>query len=1015
VFYLIPLVLSFSLLQPWLPVVLAGLGTVLIGVGFFLSPSGVIAASVVATNRIFGVMTLMLVAYVGRMFIESKLALLKEEWLRVGQNEVAETIRGEHSLSRLGELALQTLCRYLGAEAGVIYAVNGNGIFKRIALYGLSENDAPIPQVIRLGEGKVGLAAQEARILHLTNIPDSYLRLSSALGSAPLRSIVIAPMMAEAKVNAMVEFGFNRAIKESEQELLKLVAETIGITIQSAQNRTKLQELLEETQRQAEELQSQQEELKVTNEELQEQTRALKESQTKLETQQSELEETNQQLEGQAQTLEQQIDTVEARNQELNLTRLELERRARELAEASRYKSEFLANMSHELRTPLNSSLILAKLLADNPGETLTDEQVKFAQTIYSSGNDLLGLINDVLDLSKVEAGKLEIHAQDFSVAKMTQGLRDTFTPLARQKGVGLEVKFAPGYPDTLHSDQQRVEQILRNLLSNAMKFTEQGQVELKVSTGEVSGTVRFDVTDTGIGIAENQQQVIFEAFRQADGTTNRKYGGTGLGLSISRDLARLLGGEIQLKSSPESGSAFSLLLPAHLKSNPLQAVPAQATSASSVATQIHSSNPQASQADPEKIESKIALFVPDDRDHLTPGDRKILVIEDEAPFAKILYDLCREAGFKCLVAGNAKEGLGLARRLEPEAILLDMILPDQSGLSVLDLLKENPVTRHIPVAVVSAKDYAQTARQLGAVQYVLKPVKREELKLLFSRIEKRLKQSVQRVLVVEDDTVQSESIRALLSQSGVEIKPALTGSSALAELKQGSFDCVVMDLSLPDMSGYDLLQKLVQEGVSPIPPVVIYTGRSLTRDEERELLKYSRAIVIKGARSPERLFDEVSLFLHRAESKMSLAHQKMLKAVRQRVKAFEGKKILLVDDDVRNIFALSSALEQRGAVIEIARNGREAIEKLERDPSGIELVLMDIMMPEMDGYEAMRLIRKQTRFARLPIIAVTAKAMRDDHERCLEAGANDYLAKPVDIEKLVSLIRVWLSPLTGA
>jgi CheY-like chemotaxis protein len=657
--------------------------------------------------------------------------------------------------------------------------------------------------------------------------------------------------------------------------------------------------------------------------------------------------------------------------------------------------------MSHELRTPLNSSLILARLLAQNPEQNLSAEQVRFAESIYSAGNDLLNLINDILDISKVEAGKLEIRAQNTSVARLVEGLRGLFQPLASDKQLDFQVEVQDGAPLMLFTDRQRLEQVLKNLLSNAVKFTESGSVCLSVATVPNDG-IAFIVRDSGIGIAAQQYDSIFEAFRQADGTTSRRYGGTGLGLSISRDLAALLGGSISVTSTPGQGSAFTLVLPQqYMEPGEVPVEPMRAETMAAVPNVV----PPA--LSPLLAEVDIARF-DDDRNNGPFTSRCILVVEDEPDFAHILYDLAHELGYQCLVAHGGDEGYDLAKTFIPDAILLDMRLPDHSGLTVLQSLKEHAETRHIPVHVISVEDRVEAAMHMGAIGYAVKPTTREELKDVFARLEAKLTQKVKRVLLVEDDDLQRDGIARLIGDDDIEITAVGLAQEALDLLRTSVFDCMIIDLKLPDMLGNDLLKRMSTEDLCSFPPVIVYTGRNLTRDEEAELLKYSRSIIIKGARSPERLLDEVTLFLHKVESRLSHERQKMLKVARSRDKVFEGRKVLLVDDDVRNIFALTSALEQKGAAVVIGRNGREAIERL-NEVQDIDLVLMDVMMPRMDGFEAIVEIRKDPRWRKLPIIAVTAKAMKDDQERCRQAGANDYLAKPIDLDRLFSLIRVWL------
>lgn len=920
-------------------------------------------------------------------------------WLRNGQSELAEQVLGQLTVNLLGRNVLQFFAHYLGSVVAAMYVRQEHGGFKRMASYGLSREQEQREQSVYSDEGIIGQAAQQDKVITLDDVPGDYFKVSSGLGEGSPRSVLIVPTRNDDQVNGVIELGFLRALTERDVEFLKVIADNIGTSIEAARYRQRLQEVLAETQQLNEELQVQQEELKTANEELEEQSRILKESQVHLETQQAELERTNEQLAEQGQALADQRDALDRNNEELSVAQVELEARAEELQRSSKYKSEFLANMSHELRTPLNSSLILAKLLAENPTENLTAEQVKFAESIYSAGNDLLNLINDILDISKVEAGKLDMRPENTSVARLVEGLRGMFQPLAADKKLDFQVELQIGTPTLLFTDRQRLEQILKNLLSNAIKFTEHGSVSLTVSRQPGEG-ITFTVRDSGIGIIEDQQESIFEAFRQADGTTNRRYGGTGLGLSISRDLARLLGGSITVTSAPEQGSIFTLVLPEHYVEQVQLEYGEQpvAVAAPVVAAPVIA---------PVVVPKTVPAFA-DDRDKTPFSSRCILVIEDEVSFAQILYDLAHELGYQCLVAHAADDGFNLAAQFIPDAILLDMRLPDHSGLTVLQRLKELAQTRHIPVHVISVEDRQEAAMHMGAVGYVVKPTTREELKDVFAKLEAKLTQKVKRILLVEDDALQRDSIARLIGDDDIEITAVGFAQDALELLRDNVYDCMIIDLKLPDMLGNDLLKRMSTDDICAFPPVIVYTGRNLTRDEEAELLKYSRSIIIKGARSPERLLDEVTLFLHKVESQLSNERQKMLKTARSRDKVFEGRKILVVDDDVRNIFALTSALEHKGAVVEIARNGREAISKLD-EVDDIDLILMDVMMPEMDGYEATIEIRKDPRWRKLPIIAVTAKAMRDDQERCLQAGSNDYLAKPIDLDRLFSLIRVWL------
>ena len=903
-----------------------------------------------------------------------------EAWVRRVQTELNAQMQGDLGVESVGEKILGVLVENLDAKVGAVYVTEPGDRLRRVAGHAL-ESPTDAGATLHLGEGLTGQAAKENRAVHLHDLPADYLRVTSAVGRTKPRELVIVPASVDGTVYAVAELGFLHAVDSTEIDVLDRISESIAIAIRSARDRSRLEELLEETQRQGEELQTQQEELRVSNEELEQQSRTLQLSQTQLENGQAELEQINTQLEEQTQSLEQQRDG--------------LARAGAELQRASVYKSEFLANMSHELRTPLNSSLILAKLLADNREGNLNPEQIKFAQTISSAGNDLLTLINDILDLSKIEAGKLDVRPAPIAIARLVDDLSSTFQPIAAQKQLELAMSIEASVPDTLETDPTRLQQILKNLLSNALKFTERGGVTLVV--GAADGRIRFDVRDTGIGISADQHEVIFEAFRQADGGTNRKFGGTGLGLSISRDLARLLSGELHVESTPGRGSTFTLSLPARYAAH--DATPAPAAAAA----------PSPRRA-PRALAAPNSHFKPaaDDRDRLAPTSRSLLIIEDDPAFARILYDIGDELEFQGLLATTAEDGLTMAKRYRPSAIVLDVGLPDRSGLSVLDTLKRDPLTRHIPVHMISASDHAKTALEMGAIGYALKPIEREQLLEAIKHLEARFTQKLRRVLIVEDDLVLRESTALLLAADDVETVAVGTTAEALEHLRATTFDCMVLDLSLPDRSGLELLAEMSRGDQYGVPPVIVYTGRSLSQDQVHELEKFSRSIIIKGARSPERLLDEVTLFLHQVESELPPERQRMLRDARDREAVFEDRRILIVEDDVRNVFALTSVLEPRGAKVEIARNGREALEHLSKNP-GVDLVLMDIMMPVMDGLEATRELRKQPQFAKLPIIALTAKAMIDDREKCLEAGANDYIAKPLDVDKLLSLARVWI------
>jgi signal transduction histidine kinase/CheY-like chemotaxis protein/CHASE3 domain sensor protein len=926
---------------------------------------------------------------------ETRNQVQEQTWVRTGQMKIAEAMQGDRPLEDLCERALRALAAYTKADVGAVFVAEPLG-FRRIAGFGLEAATAGAA-LFKRGEGLVGRAAEDEAPLVLRDIPGDFLTISSGTGQRVPVELVLASARTDAVVYAVIELAFLRPIPARVLHLLELVGNAVAVAVRSAEYKTRLRELLEESQRQAEELQTQQEELRVANEELQEQSNALQEAHTQLEERQEQLTAINVNL--------------EERSAELERAQRAIEEKAAELERASQYKSEFLANMSHELRTPLNSSLILAGLLAANKDGNLTPEQVKFAQTINMAGNDLLTLINDILDLSKIEAGRMEVHASSTPVSRLVEPVKRTFEPQTKDKKFAFRIELADDLPPSIETDTQRTQQILKNLLSNAFKFTQAGEVVLQVTAERE--WVHFAVHDTGIGIPEEQQRMVFEAFRQADGTTNRKYGGTGLGLSISRDLARLLGGELTLQSEVGKGSTFTLSLPHVYRPS---AAPPKPHSTPPPEPMRHVARPPRPSRAPTLAQAPALAppptqplpFVEDDRDKLQPGRSILLVVEDDPKFAQILVDLAHESNFLCLVAPTADEGIRFAQEVVPSAVILDMNLPDHSGLSVLDRLKRNPTTRHVPVHVVSVEDYAQQALSMGAMGYMLKPVQRDDIAAALRKMEERFTTRMRRLLIVEDDDVQRESMCQLLGGREIETVAVGTVGEALQHLRSSTFDCVVTDLTLPDASGYELLETMARDDAYSFPPVIVYTGRSLTEAEEQRLRRHSSSIIVKGARSPERLLDEVTLFLHQVESEMPADRQRVLRQARDREALFEGRRILIVEDDVRNIFALTSVLEPKGAQIVIARNGLEALERLEEGPH-IDLVLMDIMMPEMDGLTATREIRKRPDAQKLPIIALTAKAMKDDHERCLQAGANDYIAKPLDIEMLLSLLRVWM------
>ncbi|HGM5875914.1 TPA: response regulator [Stenotrophomonas maltophilia] len=979
------------------PFIVAVVACILLIIGYNVAPASSNSAFSFVNRSIGGCAFLMIALIVSRA-IQARREAMRALWLQEAENAVAMSLRGDLGPEQIAEAAATSLGAQLQADVAAVYRLEGG----RLQLTGGLALPSGMPASLALQEGVAGQVARDERIRHLHGGDDAVLELQTSLGRLPVRERILAPISSDGAVVGIIELGRTRAGEQDrlDVELLERCAETIGMALRASLLRAQLVVLLEESQRQGEELQAQQEELRVANEELEEQSRSLLQSQSHLEEQQAELEQSNVQL-------EERTHELEAQKQALLVAQSQLVRNSNELAATSRYKSEFLANMSHELRTPLNSSLILAKLLADNKDGTLTEEQVKYARAILSSNNDLLALINDILDLSRIEAGHVELADEVVVTGSVLQRLRETFEPMARQKGLALQIEADALAPSQLVVDSQRLQQILKNLLANAVKFTEHGKVSLHVRAGG-QGRIRFEVCDSGIGIAREQLQVIFEAFRQADGSTRRRYGGTGLGLSISRDLAERMGGSIQVDSEPGRGSCFILELP--LQGAPVSE-PGEVPAAASIAPAPQPAPPIAARTAVAPTVASVApvtASVADDRGRRQRAGRLILAVEDDATFAEALVALAHELDFDCVVAGTAEEALTLASELRPNGILLDIGLPDVSGLSVLERLKRNPDTRHIPVHVVSAMDRSQVARELGAIGFAIKPTTRERLVTAIEQLEQTSQRDVRRLLIVEDDSELRHNLELLLGRDQLQIVAVGTLAGALEQLSTVTFDCMVMDLSLPDGSGYDLLEHMAGNDDVGFPPVIVYTGRALGREEEQRLRRYSKSIIIKGARSPERLLDEVTLFLHSVEASLPTDQQRLLREARRRDTVLDGRTVLLAEDDVRNIFALSSVLEPLGVTLEIARNGQEAVDRLaERE---VDLVLMDIMMPEKDGLAAMREIRAQRHLQDLPIIALTAKAMPDDRERCLQAGANDYIAKPIDVDKLVSLCRVWCS-----
>jgi CheY-like chemotaxis protein/HAMP domain-containing protein/signal transduction histidine kinase len=984
----------------------------------------------------------------------------EQDWLKTNLAKFSRMMQGQKDLEAVSKLIMSELTPLVSAHHGAFYIMeddNNTPVLKLIASYAYKERKH-LGNRFYLGEGLVGQAALEKKPILLTNVPDDYIRISSGLGEAPPRNVIVLPVLFEGEVKAVIELASFLPFSQIHQLFLDQLAETVGVVINMISANMRTAELLEqsqsltlELQSQSEELRKQQEELKRSNAELEAQATTLRTSEELLKDQQEELQQVNEELEEKASLLAEQNRKVESKNAEVEAARLALEEKAEQLALSSKYKSEFLANMSHELRTPLNSLLILARLLSENKDGNLTPKQVEFAQTILTSGSDLLNLINDVLDLSKVEAGKMDVNPSDVRLSEVKEFVDRSFGAVAEQKGLAFRVEVNADVPQTIYTDGGRLQQILKNLLSNSFKFTESGEVSLTVRRAEkgrrfqnpaldaAAEVLAFAVTDTGIGIPKEKQRLIFEAFQQADGTTSRKYGGTGLGLSISREIARLLGGEIRVESTENQGSTFTLFLPTRYiprqdgpdrdpynpvdrtevsgGSEPQFTSPSGGGGGGSRAParaparrdQRRKPTGDALQYRPER-RAVSQTVIDDDRDHIEEGDRSVLIIENDQNFAKVLLDMARDKGYKGVVELDGEAGLKAAREVRPDAITLDIDMPGMDGLEVLDRLKRDPETRHVPVHIISGVEQKREGLKAGAIAYLEKPVSKEALDAAFARISSFIDTVPKTLLVVEDNEVQRQSIEELIAHDDVEITAVGSASEALDKLHEKHFDCMVLDLGLRtgEMSGFDLLEKVKSDPENHDLPIIIYTGKELSREDETKIKKYAETIIVKDVKSPERLLDETALFLHRVEAKLPEQKRKMLEHLHDADSVVAGKKILVVDDDVRNIFSLTSVLEDHGMVVRFAENGKQAIDQLKADPE-IDAVLMDIMMPEMDGYETTKAIRAMDQFKALPIIALTAKAMKGDREKCIAAGASDYITKPVDTEQLLSLLRVWL------
>ncbi len=907
----------------------------------------------------------------------------EQDWLKTNLAKFTNMLQGQRDLSTVGRLLLSELTPLVNAQLGVIYQVESEELQTMRLLSAYADDGADgHPLRIRMGEGLIGQCAADRRRLLITDMPTHAVPIGSALFKVTPSNIIVLPVLFENQVKAVIELASVTEFTALQRMFLEQLTDSIGIVLNSIEATMQTEGLLKQSQQLAGELQ----------------------------TQQRELQQTNEQLEQKAQQLAERNVEVERKNQEIEQARRELEEKAAELALTSKYKSEFLANMSHELRTPLNSILILGQQLADNPDGNLSLKQTEFARTIHGAGTDLLNLISDILDLSKIESGTVTVEAEEIFFSNLLDAVGRPFRHEADTRQLSFKVDLDPALGRSLITDSKRLQQVLKNLLSNAFKFTDRGGVQLKVSSAPVGWTsshpilsqaqsvVAFEVADTGIGIPAEKQKIIFEAFQQADASTSRKYGGTGLGLAISRELSNLLGGEIHLRSVPGVGSTFTLYLPITYAGPSTAVRPAKTSSAAQL-------QPPALQiALPERPIEQI----PDDRHEIQPGDSILLIVEDDPHYCRVLVDLARDRGFKVLVAMRGADALELAKQYQPSAVSLDVFLPDMLGWSVLSQLKQNPLTRHIPVQIITLDEDRHHGLARGAFSFVTKPTTTEGVEAALRRIKEYSEPRRKRLLVVEDNLAEQMSISELLGYDDVEIETAGTGRAALDALRRQPADCVVLDLRLPDMSGFEVLEELGADQALSEVPVVVFTGRELSAEEDARLHTMARSIVVKGVESPERLLDETALFLHRVVTELPLEKQRMLERLTSSDEDLVNRTVLLVDDDARNIFALSSVLERRGMRVLTATTGKEAI-KLIESKNDIAIVLMDIMMPEMDGYQTMEQIRKNADFRRLPIIALTAKAMKGDREKCLDAGASDYLAKPVNTEQLLSALRSWL------
>ena len=936
-----------------------------------------------------------------------------QSWLTTGRAELNEEMRGVREINTLSSRIITYICRYLNMQIGKFYVKTDSNTFKVFGSYSYSSSEGS-PDEFNIGEGLVGQAALEDKIVLVQDVPADYMKIISGLGEAVPKNILIAPCMYHEEIECIIELGSFNQFTDVQLKFIEQVSENIATSINLTKAQTKMEVLLNKTLVQAEELQVQQEELRQNNEELEEQAKILKQSEMNLQTQQEELRVSNEELEEQTKKLEQQKRDISENNKLLRKANHEIEGKAKELEIANKYKSEFLANMSHELRTPLNSIIVLSQLLENKKAnEPLTEKQLEYSKTIHSSGKNLLRLIDDILDLSKVESGKIDINFDQVNLAELAENTKSLFTPIILQKNIDFKIEIEDGLPEKIISDEQRLQQIINNLLSNAFKFTETGYVKMNICRPKeediknykieenVNKLISIEIIDTGIGIPADKQTLIFEAFKQVDGTISRKYGGTGLGLSISRELARLLGGNIYLKSEEGKGSKFTLVF---LDNDNMEQVKLNKEEYSSIDKNYHDNLE-------EKIisENDINEFTKDEHDESKKEDEKLLlIIEDDEQFSTLLSELAYKKNYKVLIEKNSDEAIKLAEKYNPYAILLDSGLSDNSGLRVVDKLQNLEYTKNIPIHIISWKEDKNSYDKMkNLVWHIKKPYNLEELYNLFDKIETSLSNDSKKLLIVDEDKSQSNMIYNNLNERGFKITTLESGLDAYKLLKDEQFDCMILDLNLKDMNGIDLVNKLKEENLVNFP-ILIYTEGNITQEEEDKLNKYTESIIIKGNNSIDRLLDEVSLFFHSVDSNIDNKNFENIKFSEEKENLLNNKNILIVDDDMRNVFSLTSAIEEKGMNVVVGRNGSEGIKKL-YEKNNIDLILMDVMMPEMDGYTAMKEIRKEKQFDNIPIIAITAKSMKEDRQKCIEAGSNDYLTKPVDINKLISLLKVWL------